>query len=71
MFEDRNDLSRLVKIKNHLGSHGFGCAIVGDHVAVGMLEAVVSPGCFCETTKRVKTLDEARLLIGCRCANLD
>lgn len=71
MFDDRNDLSRLIRIKKHVGSHGFGCAIVGDHVAVGVLEAVASPGRFCETPKRVRTLDEARRLIGCHCPDLD
>ena len=71
MFEDNQDPLRLLKIKSHIGFHGFGCAIVDDHVAIELGEKTESGDCACGGVRRVKSFDEACAVIGCRCGDDD
>ncbi|GJL92970.1 MAG: hypothetical protein DHS20C04_26290 [Hyphococcus sp.] len=61
----------LLKIKSHLDSHGVGCAIIGDHIAIGLWQAKPSPGCPREKITRVRSLVDACDAIGCDCDRLE
>lgn len=65
MLEEARRVAPLEAIKHHLDSHGVGSAIMNDHVAIG-LGGGGSPGAF-EKIVRVRSLDEARCLVGCCC----
>ncbi|PQA87027.1 hypothetical protein [Hyphococcus luteus] len=65
MFEEPRDVSLLAEIKDHLDAHGFGSAIIEDHVAIGLSNSALSPGGRTENIVRVKSLDEARCAVGC------
>ncbi|WDI30187.1 hypothetical protein PUV54_09465 [Hyphococcus flavus] len=67
MPESRQLPPNLLSIKNHIDSHGLGCVIMDDHVAVGVCEQCGEDGRIKEGIRRVRTFDEARLIIGCRC----
>ena len=67
MFEDSRGASLLAEIKDHVDSHGFGSAIIEDHVAIGLSDKAFSSGGRREKIVRVKSLDEARCAIGCCC----
>lgn len=67
MSKDRQLPPHLLDIKSHLDSHGLGCVIVDDHVAVGVCEKCGEDGRVIEGIKRVKSFDESRRIIGCRC----
>lgn len=66
MLEAR-DASLLAAIKTHVDAHGFGSAIISDHVAIGLSGKGCSPGWTAEKIVRVRSLEEARCAIGCRC----
>ncbi len=63
-------MTDLVTIKRHVDAHGFGSAIVGDHVAIGvvwtthMLDGRERKR---EIIERVHSFEEACGVIGCRC----
>ena len=64
-------MSELFRIKRHVDGHGIGCAIRGDHVAIGLLwtsRALDGRLRHIETTARVRTIDEAIAAVGCGCA---
>lgn len=67
MPDDSRDLSDLLMIKSHLDARGVGCAIIGDHIAIGLMRDTFSPGRPCEKIMRVKSLGEAYGAIGCGC----
>ena len=67
MPENSRDLSNLLMIKSHLDAHGVGCAVIGDHIAIGLMRDKLSPGRPCERIMRVKSLGEACGAIGCGC----
>lgn len=63
-------MNELELIKNHVDGHGYGCAIVGDHVAIGVVwvsRTIGGEERRLETTERVQSFDEACGVIGCRC----
>ncbi|MBB5518107.1 hypothetical protein [Amphiplicatus metriothermophilus] len=60
----------LLSIKRHVDSHGFGCAIVNDHVAISLVwrtHTLDGKERRLETTERARTLEEACRVIGCDC----
>jgi hypothetical protein len=57
----------LLDIKSHIDSHGFGCAIVDDHVAIGVCENCGEDGRVKEAIKRVKSFGESCEALGCAC----
>lgn len=60
----------LSRIKSHVDSHGVGCAIVGDHVAIGVIwtsKTIEGEERILETIERVRSFDEACCVIGCDC----
>ena len=65
MLEEARDLSLLAAIKDHIDAHGYGSAIIDDHVAIGL--SGKGNGTGVEKIVRVKSLDEARCAIGCCC----
>lgn len=70
MFEEFRDMSLLAEIKTHVDSHGFGSAIIDDHVAIGLSNKAFgpgSPGAPKQKIARVKSLGEACCAIGCSC----
>ena len=67
MPDDVRDLSNLLMIKSHLDAHGVGCAIIKDHIAIGLMRDKVRPGAPCEKIMRVKSFGEACGAIGCGC----
>lgn len=66
MLESR-DASLLAAIKTHVDTHGFGSAIMNDHVAIVLSGKGQSPGEVAEKIVRVRSLEEARCAIGCCC----
>ena len=67
MFEEPRDASLLAAIKTHVDAHGFGSAIISDHVAIGLSGKGGSPGGQSEKIVRVRSLEEARCAIDCCC----
>jgi hypothetical protein len=64
-------MSELQTVKSHLDAHGVGCAVVGDHVAIGVIwttRTISGEERRIERTERVSTLDDACRVIGCSCA---
>ncbi|MEK7266295.1 MAG: hypothetical protein AAB227_09375 [Pseudomonadota bacterium] len=63
-------MTELQIIKRHVDAHGFGSAIVGDHVAIDVvwtrktLDGKVRKR---EIIERAHSLEEAYGIIGCRC----
>lgn len=66
---DRDDSWRLQFIKSHVDFHGIGCAIVDDHVVIGLEGANADEprGCI----RRVRSYEEACQAIGCRCRDVE
>lgn len=63
-------MTELQSVKDHLDSHGVGCAVVGDHVAIGVIwtmKTVAGEERRMERTERVSTLLDACRVIGCGC----
>ena len=69
MPESRQLPPHLLDIKSHIDSHGFGCAIVDDHVAIGVCEKCGEDGRIIEGIKRVKSFDESCEVLRCACGN--
>ncbi|WP_428410258.1 hypothetical protein [Hyphococcus sp.] len=67
MPDESRGLSNLLMIKSHLDSHGIGCAVMKDHIAIGAMRDDHSPGCPCEKITRVTSFREACGAIGCGC----
>ncbi len=67
MPEDRQLPPNLLSIKSHFDSHGYGSAIVEDHVAIGVCEKCGADGGERQAIRRVKSFDESRQIIGCQC----
>lgn len=60
----------LQEIKRHVDGHGLGSAIVGDHVAIGVMwttRTLAGEVRNRETIERAHSLDEACRIIGCSC----
>jgi len=63
-------MNELQNVKAHLDAHGIGCAVVGDHVAIGVIwtmKTVAGEVRRMERTERVSTLADACRVIGCLC----
>ncbi len=63
-------MDELLKIKRHVDAHGLGCAIIGDHVAIGVVwtsKTIGGEERKREVTERVHSFDEACGVIGCGC----
>ena len=63
-------MTDLQTIKRHLDAHGLGSAIVGDHVAIGVVwtaKALDGGERKREIIERAHSLEEACGIIGCRC----
>lgn len=71
MPEDRQLPAHLLDIKSHIDSHGFGCAIMTDHVAINICKICGENGQVIEGIKRIRSLDESRQMFGCRCGASD
>ncbi|OFX00197.1 MAG: hypothetical protein A3E78_06370 [Alphaproteobacteria bacterium RIFCSPHIGHO2_12_FULL_63_12] len=65
-------MTELQTIKHHVDEHGLGSAIVGDHVAIGVvwttktLDGRVRKR---EIIERAYSMEDAVSIIGCRCEN--
>ncbi len=65
-------MTDLQMIKRHIDEHGFGSAIVNDHVAIGVvwtMRAMDGRERKREIIERVQSLEEACSAIGCGCAD--
>ena len=63
-------MDNLQDIKRHVDGHGLGSAIVGDHVAIGVVwttKTLAGEIRKRESIERAHSLDEARRIIGCAC----
>lgn len=63
-------MSTLAEIKRHVDSHGVGCVIVNDHVAISVLWRSKNFGGeerIRETTERVRSFEESCGVLGCAC----
>lgn len=70
-FFEMNDLK---KIKQHMDSHGVGCVVVKDHVAISITwrsEGVDGKVRRMETTRRASSFSEACSIVGCHCDDVD
>ncbi len=71
MPKDHQLPPNLLNIKTHIDSHGFGCVVMKDHVAVGVCAKCGEDGRVMEGVKRVRSYDESRQVFGCRCEAAD
>jgi len=62
-----HDFSCLTMIKSHLDSHGVACAIIKDHIAIGLATDGDGLGAASERVLRVRSFGEACEAIGCDC----
>lgn len=63
-------MTDLQTIKHHVDEHGLGSAIVGDHVAIGVVwttRTLDGRERKREIIERARSLEEACGIIGCRC----
>lgn len=63
-------MTELDRIKHHVDQHGFGCAVVKDHVAIAIAwcsKSVDGVERQMETTQRACSLSEACSIMGCSC----
>ncbi|MCB2112748.1 MAG: hypothetical protein KDD85_04280 [Parvularculaceae bacterium] len=63
-------MTSLEEIKRHIDGHGFGSAIVDDHVVIDVVwtRKTLNDGeRKRETAERVYSIEEACAVIGCRC----
>ncbi|MCB2098560.1 MAG: hypothetical protein AB7F91_14860 [Parvularculaceae bacterium] len=63
-------MKSLLEIKRHVDGHGFGSAIVDDHVAIGVVWTTNTLGGEVrkrEIIERVHSFEEACTVMGCRC----
>lgn len=67
MPDDPQLPAHLLSIKSHIDSHGFGCAVMSDHVAIGICAKCGEDGRVIEGIKRIRSFDESRQMFGCKC----
>ena len=63
-------MDQLLEIRGHVDAHGLRCAIVGDHVAIGVVwttRTIAGEERRRETIERVKALEAGGGVIGCAC----
>ncbi len=63
-------MRELEAIKHHVDGHGLGCAIVEDHVAIGVVWTTRTIGGEerrRELIERARSFEEAVSIIGCCC----
>lgn len=68
------EMNDLKKIKQHMDSHGVGCVVVKDHVAISITwrtNGVDGEERRMETTCRASSLSEACSIVGCHCLDAD
>ncbi|MFZ5616620.1 MAG: hypothetical protein ACOZAA_04775 [Pseudomonadota bacterium] len=66
-------MDELEAIKRHADAHDVGSAIIGDHVAIGVMwtsHTISGEERRRETTERVQSFREACGVIGCRCGGV-
>ncbi len=63
-------MDQLMEIKRHIDGHGLGCAVIGDHVAIGVVwtsKTIAGEERRRETIERVQSFEAACGVIGCQC----